>query len=65
MAGAQTARILDGRKFLWDGRQHAAREPAEQSAESYRAEAFEARVVEEEGRFLVYTRRVVKQAAGT
>ncbi len=65
MAQPPPTRLLDGKKFMWDGALHQAREPAQQAAEGYRAQQFETRVVEEEGHYLVYTRRAVKRAAAS
>ena len=59
------ALIHEGKKFMWDGRALANREEASQVAESYRKENFEVRTIEEEGKFLVYSRRVVKGVAVT
>ena len=56
------ARIIDGKKFMWDGQPYDNREEASRAAESYQKENFETQVVEE-GRFLVYTRRTVKEWA--
>jgi len=57
--------VADGKKFMWDGRTLESREEASRIAESYRKDNFEVRTVEEEGKFFVYTRRVVKGVAVT
>ena len=54
--------ILDGKKFMWDGGAYGAREDAEKVGQAYRADAFEVQLVEHEGKYLLYTRRAVKQA---
>jgi hypothetical protein len=51
----------DGKKFLWDGELYASKEEAERVAESYRNENFQIQMVEEDGKFLVYSRRTVKE----
>ena len=51
----------DGKKFMWDGMCHATREEVTAQEESYRRDSFEVCVVEEEGKFFIYTRRVVKE----
>jgi hypothetical protein len=56
-------RVFEGRKFLWDGLIYAGRAEAESRAQAYRSDGFEVRLVEQEGKFLLYTRRTVKQAA--
>ena len=56
-------RIVNGRKFIWDGQAHLSQEAAEQVVSRYRSEGFETEIVEEEGEFLAYTRREVKKVA--
>lgn len=53
--------LCDGRKFLWDGSVYATREEASPVEESYRNNNFEVRVTEEEGKCLIYTRKVIKE----
>jgi len=55
--------MRDGRKFMWDGDVYATREEASSRQEAYQKDNFEVCVEEEEGKFLVYTRRPVKNAA--
>jgi hypothetical protein len=55
--------ISDGKKFMWDGRPYATREEASTVRDACENNGFEVRVVEEGGRFLVYTRRVIKGVA--
>ena len=52
------ARKIDGKKFLWDGVNYESREKAQQATEAYEQEGFEAELIESEGQFLVYSRRV-------
>jgi hypothetical protein len=56
---------LDGKKFLWDGRLFEGCDQASQAAEAYKNDNFEVRMVEAEGTYLVYTRRVVKEIVVT
>ena len=53
--------FCDGRKFLWDGSLYATREEVSPVEESYRKNNFEVQVTEEEGKFLIYTRKVIKE----
>lgn len=53
--------INDGKKFLWDGQPYESKEEAARIAESYRNENFQVQMVEEDGKFLVYSRRAVKE----
>ncbi len=52
--------ISDGKKFLWDGQPYGSKEEATRAGQSYQNDNFQVQVVEEDGKFLVYTRRVVK-----
>jgi len=55
------AMISDGKKFMWDGQLYESKEEASRAAESYQADNFQIQIVEEGGKFLVYTRRTVKE----
>jgi len=59
------AMISDGKKFMWDGQLYDNREEAARAGESYQNEDFQIRMVEEGGKFLVYTRRSVKEVVAT
>jgi len=58
------ARVIDGRKFMWDGRGYETQDDAERVRREYEAQQFDTRVVEEEGKVNIYTRRVVGTVAG-
>ncbi len=58
-----SVRIRDRRKFLWDGEEYASPAVAGAKKGEYEAQGFETQLVEEEGKFLLYTRRVVKEVA--
>jgi hypothetical protein len=57
------AMISDGKKFMWDGLLYENREDASRAADSYQNENFQVQIVEEGGKFLVYTRRTAKEWA--
>lgn len=57
--------VRDGKKFMWDGHLYDSREDASRAEEAYRNDNFEVQRVEQEGKFLVYTRRVVKEVVVT
>lgn len=61
--GEPRARVIDGQKFMWDGREYGSPEEAERAGKEYEKERFETRSVEEDGKIHVYTRRVVTEAA--
>jgi hypothetical protein len=46
---------------MWDGRVYERREDASLAGEGYRNDNFEVLMAEEGGKFLVYTRRVVRE----
>jgi hypothetical protein len=50
---------------MWDGRLFDARDEGLREAEAYKSDNFEVQMVEQDGKFLVYTRRVPKEAAAT
>ena len=57
----QNVRLFDRRKFVWDGEAYGSGPAAEAKKSAYEAQGFETQVVQEEGKFLLYTRRVVKE----
>jgi len=58
------ALFQEGNKFMWDGRVYATAEEAARIAAGYENDRFDVRLHEENGAFLVYTRRAVTEAAG-
>ncbi len=52
------AQKIDGKKFLWDSVSYESREAAQKAMEAYEQEGFDAELIEIEGQFLVYSRRV-------
>ena len=56
---------FDNMKFMQDGRFYDARGDAEKAMETYREAGFDVRLLEEDGKFLVFTRRVVKETTVT
>ena len=57
----QNLLLVDRRKFVWDGESYDSRAAAEAKKSDYETQGFETQTIEEEGQFLVYTRRVVKE----
>ena len=57
----QNLLFVDRRKFVWDGEAYDSRAAAEAKKSGYEAQGFETQTIEEEGKFLLYTRRVVKE----
>jgi hypothetical protein len=56
-----SSRIINGKKFMWDGVVYPTQEEAQGVMEKYKTDNFEVEFVKEENQFLLYTRRVVKE----
>jgi len=56
-----SSRILDGKKFMWDKVVYETKKEAQDVEKKYREDGFEVELVEEEGKPLLYTRRVVTE----
>ena len=54
-------KIIDSKKFMWDGETYEGMEQAKAAEEAYQKEKFETKIIEEEGKPLVYTRRLVTE----
>jgi len=52
---------MDGKKFMWDKGNYATEAEAKEKMAVYEKDGFETRLVEEEGKFLVYSRRIVTE----
>ncbi len=57
---AQIARIVEGKKYVWDGQEYESKDAANTAASTYKNDGFETQVFEDQGKYLVYSRRVVK-----
>ena len=57
--------ISNGKKFMWDGQPYDNRDEASRAANAYQEEDFQIQIVEDGGKFLVYTRRSAKEVAVT
>lgn len=53
--------IRDGKKFMWDGQLYDDKEAALRAAQSYQDDGFQIQIGEEDGKFLVYSRRTAKE----
>jgi hypothetical protein len=54
---------VNGRKFMWDGQAYDSKQAAEEVVSRYRSDGFETEIVEDEGKYLAYTRREMKTVA--
>lgn len=57
----EVARKFDDQKFMWDSKIYETESKAKEVMEEYKRHNFEARMLKEEGRYLLYTRRVVTE----
>jgi hypothetical protein len=57
--------VIDGKKFLWDGRPFHQQSEAASAADAYKNDNFEVQMVEVNGTYLIYTRRAVKEVLVT
>ena len=55
------SKIIDGKKFMWDGRDYSTENDAKEKMEEYGKEGFETRLIGQESQFLIYTRRVITE----
>ncbi len=55
------ARIVERKKYMWDGQTYESKDAANTAASSYKDNGFETQVCEEEGKYFVYSRKVVKE----
>lgn len=53
------SRLFDGRKFMWDGAEYSSETDSRSQEEHYRSLGFEVRSLTEEGKYYLFTRRVV------
>ena len=54
-------KIVNGYKFIWDGKEYDNLKEAQEVEVSYKSENFETKIIEEGGKCLIYTRRVVTE----
>ncbi|MBU1487177.1 hypothetical protein KKH56_03905 [bacterium] len=54
-------RKFDDKKFMWDGKIYETEQEAKEVIQGYKTKNFETGMVEEEGKYLLYTRRVVTE----
>ena len=55
------ARVFDGKKFMWDGRSYDDEQEMNRVKQEYLSKGFEVESVEEEGKYYLFSRRVVKE----
>ena len=58
---AEQARFFDGKKFMWDGEEYENKKKAGDVEKKYIEKGFEVQLCNEDGKVLLYTRRVVTE----
>ncbi len=58
---ADKVRFFDGKKFMGDSEEYTDKKKAEEVSKKYSADGFEVQSCEEDGKVLLYTRRVVTE----
>ena len=57
----EIAKIIDGKKFMWDGETYPSKEKAQEVISNYEKKEFETRLIKEGDEYFVYSRRVVTE----
>jgi hypothetical protein len=55
------SKIINGKKVMWDGIEYETEKEVQDLKKKYEDDDFEVELVEEEGKYLLYTRRVVTE----
>ncbi|MGD8499932.1 MAG: hypothetical protein PVJ86_04755 [Phycisphaerales bacterium] len=58
---AEQVRFFEGKKFMWDGEEYDSKKKASEVEKDYLEKGFEVQKCSEEGKVLLYTRRVVTE----
>jgi hypothetical protein len=58
---ADSSKIIDGKKFMWDGVVYESESAAQETKKKYEEDKFEVELINEEEQHLLYTRRVVTE----
>jgi len=58
---AEKTRFFEGKKYMWDGEEYDNEEQASSVEKRYTEKGFEVQMWREDGKVLIYTRRVVTE----
>jgi len=58
---ANLVAIIGGKKYMWDKGQYSTEKEAHEKMAQYEKDGFEAECMKENGKYLVYTRRLVTE----
>ncbi|NQT79051.1 MAG: hypothetical protein HQ555_01485 [Candidatus Aminicenantes bacterium] len=56
-----TSKIINGKKFMWDFVIYESKKEAQDLMQKFKDDGFEVELIEEENKYLLYTRRVVTE----
>lgn len=54
-------KIIDDKKYMWDGEDYESESAAKENLLKYSNNSFETELIVEEGKYLIYTRRVATE----
>jgi hypothetical protein len=57
----ELARTFDSKKYMWDKATYEEKKSADEAAKKYKGDGFETEEIQEEGKYFVFSRRVVKE----
>ena len=57
----ELARIFNEKKFMWDGKTYVDEKEVKEISQKYQDDGFEVEMVEEDGEYFLFTRRVVTE----
>lgn len=58
---ADKVRFFDGKKFMWDSEEYPDKKAAKEAEKKYSGDGFEVQSCSEDGKVLLYTRRIVTE----
>ena len=58
---AERTRLFEGKKYMWDGQEYDNEEQASSVEKQYTEKGFEVQMWREDGKVIIYTRRVVTE----
>jgi hypothetical protein len=58
---AVRSRLFDGKKYVWDGQEYDDKKKAHEVEKEYRDKGFDVQSCSEDGRILLFTRRLVTE----
>jgi len=56
-----TSKIINGKKFMWDFVIYESKKEAQETMQKFKDNGFEVELIEEENKYLLYTRKVITE----